>query len=80
MAYTTIKKDGEPWMLFHSVHDNRLAQQIAAVQAENPGASITHRISTPVEAQQCADAMDAQDGLVEDPFEFFAVKVSDLTT
>jgi hypothetical protein len=79
MAYTTIMKDGEPWMLCHCVHDDRLQQQIAAARAEAPTATFTNRISTPVEAQQCADAMDAQEGLVEDPFQFFAVKVADLS-
>lgn len=78
MAYTTIMKDGEPWMLCHAVHDARLQQQIAELRAEAPAATFTNRISTPVEAQQCANAMDAQDGLVEDPFEFFAVQVADL--
>jgi len=78
MAYTTILKDDEPWMLCHSVHDDRLQQQIAEARAQVPTATFTNRISTPVEAQQCADAMDAQEGLVEDPFAFFAVQVADL--
>jgi hypothetical protein len=34
-----------------------------------------------MESQHCADAMDAQGGVVKDPFKFFAVSVADgLTT
>lgn len=75
MAYTTIMKDGEPWMLCHSVHDDRLQRQITEARAEMPSATFTHRLSTAVEAQHCAEAMDAQGGLTEDPFAFFAVRV-----
>lgn len=73
MAYVTIEKDGEPWMLCHSVHDAGLERQLATAKAEAPTATITHRLSTPVESQKCADAMDAQQGVIEDPFKFFAV-------
>jgi hypothetical protein len=78
MAYTTIEKDGEPWMLCHGVHDDRLRQQISEARSGSPAATFTDRMSTPEESQRCAEAMDAQPGLTEDPFAFFAVKVSDL--
>lgn len=77
MAYVTIEKDGEPWMFCHSTHAGELERQIEAARAQAPTATFTHRLSTPVESQHCADAMDAQGGLVEDPFKFFAVPVAD---
>lgn len=80
MAYTTIEKDGEPWMLCHCVQNDHLQRQIAEARSEAPTATFTNRNSTAVEAQQCADAMDAQDGLVKDPFQFFAVKVAHLSS
>lgn len=76
MAYVTIEKDGEPWMLCHSVQEAGLERQLASARAEIPTATFTHRPSTPVESQQCAEAMDAQEGLIEDPFQFFAVPVT----
>ncbi len=78
MAYTTVEKDGEPWMLCHSVNDSHLDEKIAAMQGDAPSANLTHRPSAPVESQRCAEAMDAQPGLTEDPFKFFAVKITDL--
>ncbi|MCJ2013630.1 hypothetical protein [Methylobacterium sp. J-076] len=78
MAYVTIEKDGEPWMICHAVHDDALERRIASAKAEVPTATFTHRLSTPVESQRCAEAMDAQAGLVEDPFDFFATKIDDL--
>ncbi|MCJ2138452.1 hypothetical protein [Methylobacterium sp. E-066] len=77
MAYVTIDKDGEPWMFCHATHDGDLERQIETARAEAPNATFTHRLSTPIESQHCADAMDAQGGIVEDPFEFFAVPVVD---
>jgi hypothetical protein len=77
MAYVTIEKDGEPWMFCHSTHADEVEKQIEAARAETPAATFTHRLSTPIESQHCADAMDAQEGLVEDPFKFFAVPVAD---
>ena len=77
MAYVTIEKDGEPWMFCHVVHDADLESRIETARAEAPDASFMHRPSTPVESQHCADAMDAQPGVVEDPFTFFAVPVVD---
>ncbi|MBE7197030.1 MAG: hypothetical protein INR70_04405 [Parafilimonas terrae] len=77
MAYVTIEKDGEPWMLCHSTHAGEIERRIAAAQAEAPTATITQRPSTPIESQHCADAMDAQEGVVEDPFRFFAYRVVD---
>jgi hypothetical protein len=77
MAYVTIEKDGEPWMLCHVMHDADLERQIETARAQAPTATFSHRLSTPVESQHCADAMDAQGGVVEDPFKFFAVPVVD---
>ncbi|MGH1571157.1 hypothetical protein ACRAWG_11285 [Methylobacterium sp. P31] len=77
MAYVTIEKDGEPWMLCHSTHEGEIEKQIEAAKAAAPTATFTHRLSTPIESQHCADAMDAQDGMVEDPFKFFAVQVTE---
>lgn len=79
MAYVTIEKDGEPWMLCHSTHTGEIEQQIASARAQAPTATFTHRPSTPVESQHCADAMEAQSGAVEDPFQFFAHRVVDDT-
>ncbi|WP_336491553.1 hypothetical protein [Methylobacterium nigriterrae] len=78
MAYVTIEKDGEPWMLCHVMHEADLERQIETARAEAPTATFTQRISTPVESQQCADASEAQAGAIENPFQFFAVRVSDL--
>lgn len=77
MAYVTIDKDGEPWMFCHARHDSDLERQIETARVEAPNATFTHRLSTPIESQHCADAMDAQEGIVEDPFKFFAVPVVD---
>lgn len=80
MAYVTIERDGEPWMLCHSTHDGEVEKQMRAASLEAPAATFTCRPSTPVESQHCANAMDAQSGVVEDPFKFFAVLVTeDLT-
>lgn len=77
MAYVTIEKDGEPWMLCHSTHEGEVEKQVRAASVEAPGATFTYRPSTPVETQHCADAMDAQSGTVENPFAFFAVQVAE---
>lgn len=77
MAYVTIEKNGEPWMFCHVVHDADLERRIEAARAETPDATFTQRLSTPIESQHCADAMDAQAGVVEDPFKFFAMPVVD---
>ena len=77
MAYVTIEKDGEPWMLCHSTHDADLERKIQTVRAEAPDATFTHRLSTPIESQHCAEAMDAEGGVVDNPFKFFAVPVPD---
>lgn len=78
MAYTTVEKDGEPWMLCHSVNDAHLDEKIAGMKGDVPSATLQRRPSTPEESQRCAEAMDAQPGLAEDPFKFFAVRVNDL--
>jgi len=75
LAYVTIDKNGEPWMFCHATHDGDLERQIETARAEAPNATFTHRLSTPIESQHCADAMDAQEGMAEDPFKFFAVPV-----
>lgn len=77
MAYVTIEKDGEPWMLCHSTHAGEIERQIETARTEAPTAAFTQRPSTPIESQHCADAMDAQEGVVEDPFRFFAYRVVD---
>ncbi|MCJ2017592.1 MULTISPECIES: hypothetical protein [unclassified Methylobacterium] len=77
MAYVTIEKDGEPWMLCHSTHAGEIERQIETARAKAPTATFTQRPSTPIESQHCADAMDAQEGVVEDPFKFFAYQVVD---
>ena len=77
MAYVTIEKDGEPWMFCHSTHEGEVEKQVREASLEAPTATFTSRPSTPVESQHCADAMDAQRGLVEDPFKFFAYQVAD---
>jgi hypothetical protein len=79
MAYVTIDKDGEPWMYCHSTHSGEVEKQVETARAQEPTATFTHRPSTPVESQHCADAMDAQEGVLEDPFTFFAVPVVDDT-
>ncbi|WCS23668.1 hypothetical protein LOK46_21230 [Methylobacterium sp. NMS14P] len=77
MAYVTIEKDGEPWMFCHSTHGGEIEKQIRAASLEAPAATFSSRPSTPIESQHCADAMDTQGGVVEDPFKFFAVPVVD---
>jgi hypothetical protein len=77
MAYVTIEKDGEPWMFCHSTHEGEVEKQIRAASLEAPTATFTSRPSTTIESQHCADAMDAQGEVVEDPFKFFAVPVVD---
>lgn len=76
MAYVTIEKDGEPWMLCHSTHEGEIEKQIQTARAEAPDATFTQRLSTPIESQHCADAMDAQGRVIEDPFKFFAVSIA----
>ena len=77
MAYVTIEKDGEPWMYCHSMQDADLEHQMSEERARAPSSTFTHRLSTPIESQHCSDAMDAESGLIEDTFKFFAVPVVD---
>lgn len=75
MAYVTIEKNAMPWMLCHSTHDGEIERQVGLAKNNEPTADFTYRPSTPEERQRCEKAMDAQDGLVEDPFKFFTIKI-----
>jgi hypothetical protein len=79
MAYVTIEKDGEPWMLCHATNTSDVEQRLRFSKTRTPTATFTHRLSTADETSMCAYAFETQHGLVEDPFKFFTVLVSDLT-
>ena len=79
MAYVTIEKDGKPWMLCHATNDSDLEQHIRFSKARRPTATFTQRLSTADETSMCAYAFETQHDLVENPFKFFTVLVSDLT-
>jgi hypothetical protein len=77
MAYVTIEKDGEPCMFCRSTYSDEIKKRIEAAKAETPTSTFTHRISTLVVSQHCANVMDLRGRFIGDPIKYRAVPVID---